>query len=186
MFVFLRRVQQYFRQRKAPEMHCGFVFERWMWVGAGGKKVLKHNLSRPKRIIQRATFWRKKKDKLYFSMRAKWMRLHAAPLPIHTDGLGVRMPFSALSLSKETDCPFPSLLSVHPSCSVWFWAPDRLQVFDCRSRSGSFPADHWQGPVSVFSRDTFTSQQLCRGNAFKQRSPRVFTFTWEESFHIVQ
>ena len=60
--------------------------------------------------------------------------------------------------------------------SVWLSEP--LGQFPCWSLT--------RACFCVFSRDTFTSQQLCRGNAFKQRSPRVFTFTWEESFHIVQ
>lgn len=34
---------------------------------------------------------------------------------IHTDGFGVQMPFSALSLSQETGRPLPSHLSRQPS-----------------------------------------------------------------------
>lgn len=75
---------------------------------------------------------------------------------IHNDGSGVQMPFSALSLSWETDCPSPSLLQ--PSLSF----PLILSLnfifyffYYLRNSRGSFAPISDECLVSVFWSDTF-------------------------------
>lgn len=108
---------------------------------------------------------------------------------IHNDGFGVQMPFSALSLSWETDCPLPSLLFSVILC-LW-WGSCVLIIW------GTLAVLCWSltsACYSVFRGDAFhcdLHQLSGRAAALESKclqaiqSLNVYIY-WDESFNIVQ
>lgn len=111
----------------------------------------------------------------------------------------IQMPFSALSPSWETDRPLPSLLTAQPSLSpfchsesliglisfFFFIFEGTLAVLLQSLTSAWF--QYFQVTLWIKSPLTVSlAQQRWRGNAFKQFSPWMFTFTQNGSLNIVQ